>query len=289
MCKVWKVANILFIYASHENCIRKITMSLLPLLFGLNLWVLITNANLTFQRSNAGIRRVSDIVDEIDSNVIEIDLSDNEITRIYHRNFANFRRCRKLNLFRNNIHTLDVGAFEGMVSLYQLILWGNKLTSFPNLTDIPRLQTLSLSGNKLFGTLPSDVQVSNIIQLETLHLDLNNIESAPAEFFANFPVLKTLHISQNSLSRVPQIHSVAGKLEHLNLGDNPIQTAHSSDFVRHGGHSALKTLSWYNPTDFEGTVSFDDDVFFNLDSIETLSLLNLNFRKLPDLSKTLTP
>ena len=135
--------------------------------------------------------------------------------------------------------------------------------------------------------MPSDVQVSNIIQLETLHLDLNNIESAPAEFFANFPVLKTLHISQNSLSRVPQIHSVAGKLEHLNLGENPIQTAHSSDFVRHGGHSALKTLSWYNPTDFEGTVSFDDDVFFNLDSIETLSLLNLNFWKLPDLSNNI--
>ena len=134
MCKVWKVANILFIYASHKNCIRKITMSLLPLLFGLNLWVLITNANLTFQRSNAGIRRVSDTVDDIDSNVIEIDLSDNEITRIYHRDFANFRQCQKLNLFRNNIHTLDVGAFEGMVSLYQLILWGNKLTSFPNLT-----------------------------------------------------------------------------------------------------------------------------------------------------------
>ena len=192
---------------------------------------------------------------------------------------------------RNNIGTLYVGAFDGLISLQNLILSENKLTSFLNLTDMSRLQTLTLSGIKLFGVLPHDAQVSKTIHLETLNLDNNNIESALAEFFAKFPILKTLSFRQNILSGVPQIYSVAGKLEHLNLGYNSIMTAYSSDFVKPGKYSAFKKLYLSNSKDSKNnlrdSVLLDDDVFTNLDSIDTLSLLNMNLEKLSDLSNNI--
>ena len=116
-------------------------MPLLPLFFVIEFLFSITYGT-TFRRSGQGIRRVSDIVDEIEANVFEIDLSDNEISRIYARDFVKFRRCRKLELRDNKIQTLDVDAFEGLTSLEDLRLYSNELTIFPNLTDVPRLRTL---------------------------------------------------------------------------------------------------------------------------------------------------
>ena len=257
-------------------------MSWLPLLFTINCPFLVINANVNFRRSNAGITRVSEIVDEIDANIHEINLSSNEITRIYRRDFAKFSRCRKIDLWDNKIQILDVGAFEGLSSLQRLWLWSNRLTIFPNLTDLPRLSVLYLADNRFDGTLPSDILISKPNNLQFLKLNGNNIESAPAEFFANFPRLKTLHIYQNSLSRVPQIHSISRNLEEIVCGTNPIQSAHSSDFVRNGEKSALKLLQWSGGSG--GNIALDDDVFANLDSLQQLYLVDLDLPKLPDLS-----
>ena len=104
-------------------------------------------------------------------------------------------------------------------------------------------------------------------------------------------MLKTLSFYKNTLISVPQIHSIAGQLESINLGRNPIQRVHYSDFVRKGEKSALKSLHWSESSSSDGisadTITFDDDAFANLDSLETLSLLSLNIWKVPDLSNTI--
>ena len=75
-------------------------------------------------------------------------------------------------------------------------------------------------------------------------------------------------------------------MEYLSIGRNPIQSAHSSDFVRNGEKSALKTLQWSGSENDNSAVIpvIDNNAFANLDSLETLNLINLNLQKLPDLS-----
>ena len=160
-------------------------------------FVLVSSNSKIFSLPGISLRNVSEIVQLIPKDVLQIELSFNKITRIYAKDFEQFTHCQKLDLRGNQIRSLDEEAFKGLDSLKELNLMGNKITSFPNLTDIYMLTTISLQNNKIIGSLPSVVHVSRYNVLEKIILHGNNINSVHAAFLQHFPKLSYLSIDNH--------------------------------------------------------------------------------------------
>ena len=109
----------------------------------------------------------------------------------------------ELNLTANSLTSLPVGVFDGLSSLHSLDLSRSRLTSLPAgvFSGLASLQTLDLSGNNL-ATLPEGI-FSGLASLEALHLAYNGLTSLPEGIFSGLISLEDLTLGTNRTDPLP--------------------------------------------------------------------------------------
>ncbi|CAG0886312.1 unnamed protein product [Cyprideis torosa] len=123
----------------------------------------------TVDCSYRGLRSVPE---GIPNDAEKIELQGNNLTAILVSDFRHLKKLRSLTLMDNQIHTVESGAFEGLISLERLRLSHNRLGRFDGLiAGAKKLRRLDLSHNRI-GVLGRKA-FRGVPGLKNLQLDNN--------------------------------------------------------------------------------------------------------------------
>ncbi|KAG2200534.1 hypothetical protein INT47_012320, partial [Mucor saturninus] len=139
---------------------------------------------------------------------------------IYLYNHAS--RIDSLNISKNFQIEVPLDFIQMCTNLKQLWLANNEYTTLPPSTQhIASLEHLNISGNRLRDL--DHAHLEEISGLRTLRAINNNLESIPESFPANFQLLTTLFISNNSFTKFPIVICDILSLAYLDISFNKIQ------------------------------------------------------------------
>ncbi|XP_013382061.1 slit homolog 3 protein [Lingula anatina] len=128
-----------------------------------------------------------------------LDLSTNNIGRLYSSDFIGISRLGELELSSNEISAIDTGVFSSLINLKTLGLSNNHLTHLSDgmFDGLASLESISLYGNKMI--MISDNAFVPLRNLATIDLDSNSLETLQYEVYYNPPFknLTSLFISSN--------------------------------------------------------------------------------------------
>jgi len=131
---------------------------------------------------------------------------------------------------------------KGRAAQAILRAWRKEGSFMPGTPEM--LYKLSLDAQAL-GDIP--VMVGNFSHVGALEMDRVGASAGLNTFLHNFPNLRTLSLTGNELSRVPQAIAAMPKLEHLDLSDNRIRLT-SESIPLLNGLERLQTLNLsFNP------------------------------------------
>ena len=172
-----------------------------------------------------------------------LQLSQAKITAVP-ETLGNLANLTSLVLKSNNLNSLP-SSLSSLTKLKLLDLSLNSLTCLPSLTDLTELTTLNLSLNQLTGPLQLDGvaacskltvvdlsgnRLTSLTSLESavlphlaeLAASQNKLQSLSGDIQSNWPGLRKLDLSSNSLTTVPAQLGSANKLKELSLVENPL-------------------------------------------------------------------
>jgi hypothetical protein len=203
--------------------------------------------------SNSRLQEIEDYTFSME-RLVELNLSDNDLTELAPKTFAGAHNLQKLDLRHNLISFIDPLAFGDLRKLFYLNLSHNKLgnQSFSHNDNeisidwtLEELKTLDLSHNKIvyYDVMPFQ-SFSGLNQLEELFLQHNEI---PIDYgaFARNRNLKTLDFSYNNMRYFDMdILLSVRRLENLFLNGNGIAYASQLDLsdVR-SSYPYMKTIA----------------------------------------------
>ncbi|XP_072919861.1 leucine-rich repeat and fibronectin type III domain-containing protein 1-like protein [Hemitrygon akajei] len=138
------------------------------------------------------------------TSLVHLTLSRNTISQIMPHTFADLRVLRALHLDSNRLTTVRPEHFNGLVNLRHLILSNNQLhyisaNSFDDF--VTSLEDLDLSYNNL-QNLPWET-IGKMTNVNTLSLDHNLIDFVPEGTFSNLHKLARLDMTSNKLHKLP--------------------------------------------------------------------------------------
>ena len=172
-----------------------------------------------------------------DDRIIELELSENELSGTIPPELGRLARLSYLGLFDNELRgeiPPELGNLTNLKWLYlsknnlrgeipvelanlrrleHLALWANSLSGTvpPQLGKLVNLTQLSLADNKLKGPIPAEL--GNLTNLEALNLWQNELSGSIPPQLGNLTKLEELYLSSNQLSGA--IPSALGKLTRL--------------------------------------------------------------------------
>ncbi|XP_076836053.1 toll-like receptor 22 [Brachyhypopomus gauderio] len=228
-------------------------------------------------------------------NLTELDLSDNEISKLSASIFKGLTQLKVMrlqlnqiaqlqhtfpmlptlefiDLSRNQIKSLTCLDFANLTQLTRLYLYSNRISTINPcmFKDLNNLHVLKLGSNKL---LTVDNAFKNCLpSLKDLQLVYNKLSKLADGTFMSLSNLKSLSISDNQISEIER-HAFAGliNLDELLLSSNRITEKSIRDTV-FSGMPNLKTLEL-----FSNVISYTDDnlkkpPFIHLKSLKCLSI-----------------
>ena len=211
------------------------------------------------------------------SNLLLLDLSDNQLQTLGERNFNQLRTLRILKVGNNRIAQLSNQTFAGLINLQQLYLQRNELRTVHGdvFRQLNRLRLLDLSHNAL-AALQADAFV-NLITLELLNLSHNRFDNKLSTLtFDRLSSLKVLHLDHNSVQQLPdflfrsltQLHTLT--LNHCELRNLNRNVFFGLENLRHLklSHNQFNQLPL--------------DVFVPLENLENLELQGTALLQLPN-------
>ncbi|XP_078677882.1 uncharacterized protein LOC144914180 [Branchiostoma floridae x Branchiostoma belcheri] len=176
------------------------------------------------------------------SSVTRIYLSHNDITVIPASAFASSGSLQYLLLDHNKLSDSGISekSFQSTANLEYLYLSDNHLTKVP--PKLPQsLIHLDLQNNVI--SVISGLPFLQLRHLEVLNLENNRLQSQnmPANAFLGLKNIRTLDLSRNSFTSVPQLtlRSVSNTLRRLDLSDNTLGTLQPLCF---SNYKALRSL-----------------------------------------------
>nr|XP_022916429.1 toll-like receptor 4 [Onthophagus taurus]XP_022916430.1 toll-like receptor 4 [Onthophagus taurus] len=153
-----------------------------------------------------------------------LDLSYNNVRRIYNRSLFGPINLKKLNLFHSNIMLISDNAFYELSNLEYLNLGDNH---FPQrswvkeiFTGLINLKYLSLESCKI-EYFPSNDIFGELTSLETLNLRKNFLSEITPDFIFSLRTLKVLNLSDNRLKTWHNRLFIKTALENLTISRNP--------------------------------------------------------------------
>ncbi|GFS01125.1 leucine-rich repeat-containing G-protein coupled receptor 4 [Elysia marginata] len=193
---------------------------------------------------SAGLRdhHVTQIVAQISTAVVLLDLSSNQITSIQPEAFKRLPNLQYLYLSANEIGEIPTKAFRCLFKLNHLTLQRNRISTLheDSFFDLIRIQTLDISENNI-SHIPVNTFI-NLKTLEKLHLQYNSFTELRADMFSGLNSLDHLNISHNLVLNSTQSNAFLGlsKLKNLDLSHCSLYELSASSF------SGLTSLSVLN-------------------------------------------
>ncbi|KAL2095621.1 hypothetical protein ACEWY4_007769 [Coilia grayii] len=138
------------------------------------------------------------------TSLLHLTLSRNTISQIMPYTFADLKRLRALHLDSNRLSVVTEDHFRGLTNLRHLILANNQLHHIsPNAFDdfLGTLEDLDISYNNLVD-VPWET-ISKLTNVNTLNMDHNLIEHVPQGVFTNMHKLARLDMTSNKLKKIP--------------------------------------------------------------------------------------
>ena len=150
----------------------------------------------------AGVETPAEVTEDHLSAITSLSLSFNEITSLTVTDFDGLISLRELHLNNNQLSTLPETVFRGLTSLQVLLLNNNQLTVLPEtiFNSLTSLEVLLLNNNQL-STLPVGV-FSGLTSLQSLYLDSNRLTVLPDSVFSGLTSLQYLYLSENAVTPV---------------------------------------------------------------------------------------
>lgn len=146
------------------------------------------------------------------TELVELDLSYNELTELPANFGALFNKLEKLNISENKLTTFPDSVFEGLVNLKELNLSWNQLKELSySVFTLPKLEKLYLHSNQL-ERLPVNV-FEELKNLKIFNISRNRLIEIPSEI-CNLTELEYLDVSYNQLKTLPR---QIARLENLNI------------------------------------------------------------------------
>ncbi|KAJ3696174.1 hypothetical protein LUZ60_001551 [Juncus effusus] len=213
-----------------------------------------------------------------------LDLSGNSINGcVPNSEFEAWSSLRKLEVLDLSWNQFNESIIEFLVRLSKLNLEVLDL-SFNSFSGIlgdmgnwPSLKALSLSGNSLYGTLPTE-EFSKMINLKELDLSQNEFTGDLTSCMGNLSSLTFLDLSQNQIRiKFPNsIFTNMTSLEHLSLSGNQIEgILYLNSFSNHSKLKILELSSQSNNFHVETEFLMANPSFL----LEGLELSNCNLNK----------
>lgn len=169
-----------------------------------------------------------------------LELWRNQLSTIDANAFSGMTALTDLLLFENQIASIEEGAFSDLENLRLLHMSSNQLTNIDaNLFDrLSNLNTLLLQSNQLMGIEPQTF--SELSNLGYLELNWNQIATIRPGTFDGLPHLRGLELGGNRITRV-ESDSFRGltELKDLHLQDNRIVNIEDGAFRHSAGLLAL--------------------------------------------------
>ena len=172
---------------------------------------------------------------DIPANATEITVKKCAINRLLSGSLSNFTNCRILTLWKTNISTVELGAFDGLSQLVTLDMeYNNIQTVQANLFEnLKKLETLKFLRNGV-KTLYSD-SLKGLLSLKTLNLRFHDLETLEPDWFDDLIFLRELRLDgraeTSTLQRLePFSFRTLNKTERLYLGDNIIEKLEANTF-----------------------------------------------------------
>ena len=214
---------------------------------------------------------------DIPVQAVTVDLQQNQIEVIRENDFNQVKRCMELDISKNKIHTIENGAWNGLISLRELNLGYNQISvirqnSFSHLSaceilnlesnkihiiesgawnSLSSLTSLALYGNEIEVLRPG--MWSGLNNCEILWLDSNRIHTIKSGTFSDgLSNLKTLFLYENEIEEIKEDTFVGlTQCIMLYIFSNKIHTIHSgalemmqslTSLILHDNY--LMTLHW---------------------------------------------
>ncbi len=154
---------------------------------------------------------ITEVPNDIPAQAVEVWLNWNQIEVIRQNSFSHLNACKRLGLWSNKIHTIESGAWNGLVRLRVLTLYNNKLEVLrPGMwSGLNTCTWLDLTWNKIH-TIQSGTFRDGLSNVKQLHLQENDIEEIKKGMFLGLTQCTQLFLNGN---KIYTIHS--GGLEGL--------------------------------------------------------------------------
>ena len=166
--------------------------------------------------------RVKDDTFEDLSNLIELDLAENEIMKIDGGAFSDLHSLERLFLNDNKLDELSQETWEGLVNLNELWLSNNNLVAIPDdgFRHLATLRKLYLANNRIERVTPETWNgLETLVKLDLHNNNLASLPSLPDDAFQPLTNLEELILSNNRLEEIDNqmwhkllsLHTVIGR------------------------------------------------------------------------------
>ncbi|KAG5671827.1 hypothetical protein PVAND_002002 [Polypedilum vanderplanki] len=102
-----------------------------------------------------------------------------------------------LRLSESTLSEIDGEKLNNLTELHSLLLFGNRITIFPEINRLINLKNLDLSGNKITSV---NADLSNLMHLSAVNISNNELSS----FHIKSSSIRNLNLSRNKLEKFPE-------------------------------------------------------------------------------------
>lgn len=153
--------------------------------------------------TGCSIKYITNDTIQILNNLIEINLSDNNLKKLNKTMFSSLTHLKSLNIGMNLIREIADGTFDNLENLERLDLAENHIRNITNKTfdGLNNLKCLDISNNFLTKTsLDNLLNSETLCNLDKLYIRNCNINKLEENQFISLKYLKTLDLSQNGIN-----------------------------------------------------------------------------------------
>lgn len=203
------------------------------------------------------------------NHLTTLHLEENHINELPDHCLGNLSNLQELYINHNQISSISPRAFAGLSSLLRLHLNSNRLHVIDSrwFEETPNLEILMIGENPVIGLL--DMNFKPLGSLRSLVLAGMDLTNVPANAFVGLDNLESISFYDNKLVRIPQLAlQKVPNLKFLDLNKNPVKKIQEGDF-RNMLH--LKELGINNMMEL---VSIDRYALDNLPELTKLEATN---------------